>query len=42
MEFDLDSDGKKAEWRSNFVQKLKELVTKQARGDLDRRLVVTQ
>lgn len=27
--FDLDGDGKKAKWRDNFVQKLKELVAKQ-------------
>jgi hypothetical protein len=27
--FDLDGDGKKAKWRDNFVQKLKELVDKQ-------------
>jgi hypothetical protein len=34
QKFDFDGDGKKAEWRANFEQKLKELVKKGTNGNL--------
>ncbi len=34
--FDLDSDGKKAQWRSFFSTKLRELTEKEAQGKLNR------
>lgn len=36
LEFDLDSDGKKGQWRVYFLQKLQELTGKEASGQLSK------